>query len=206
MSKIRKYWKSIVFSLSIFIFVVIATLLVKDKISLFDDKVYEIISKLRCEPLTIFFKVITFLCSVEFLVTATICVMLFSETRRNAFYITLNMLMCLLLNQGLKHIFMRTRPEGINLIIEGGYSFPSGHSMVSLALYGFFIYLIVHMKMKRSKKIIYSILLSLLVLLIGISRIYLGVHFASDVLAGFAISMAYLIIFIKLFYKKMNMY
>lgn len=58
--------------------------------------------------------------------------------------------------------------------------------------------------MKKRKKIIYSCLLALLTLLIGISRIYLGVHYASDVLAGFALSMAYLIVYIIIFYKKME--
>ena len=130
--------------------------------------------------------------------------MIFSKNKKRAFYIALNVLICFLLNQGLKHVFLRPRPEDINLITEGGYSFPSGHSMVSLAFYGLFIYIIFHMRFKKYKRYLYCILLALLTLLIGISRIYLGVHYASDVLAGFAISMAYLIIYIKLFYKKME--
>jgi undecaprenyl-diphosphatase len=104
----------------------------------------------------------------------------------------------------MKFIFERPRPFNINIIIENGYSFPSGHSMVSLAFYGLFIYIIWHMNKPRLEKLFYVIPLILLVLLIGISRIYLGVHYASDVIAGYALSMAYLIIFIKLFYKKMK--
>lgn len=205
MSKsIRKHWKPIIFSLSILIFITITYLLLKEQIHIFDNFIFSGIEKLRCEPLTIIFKVITFFCSTEFLLIATISIMLFSKKKKNSFYIALNVLLCFLLNQGLKHIFLRTRPEDINLIVQGGYSFPSGHSMLSLAFYGFFIYLIAHMRIKKSKKYLYCSLLALLTLLIGISRIYLGVHYASDVLAGFAMSMAYLIIYIKIVYKKME--
>ena len=109
-----------------------------------------------------------------------------------------------MLNQTAKYLFARTRPEDINLVIETGFSFPSGHSMVSLAFYGFFVYLLYHKKWSKKKRLMACIPLIILTLLVGISRIYLGVHYASDVLAGFALAMAYLIIFIKLFYKKME--
>ena len=201
---IRKHWKPIIFSLSILIFVVITKLLLEEQIHIFDNFVYNMISKLRCEPLTYFFKFMSFLCSTWFLIFTTIMIMAFSKNRKNGFYIGLNVLICFLLNQTFKMIFTRTRPVDINLIVENGYSFPSGHSMVSLAFYGFFIYIIAHKRIKKNKKILYCSLLALLTLLIGISRIYLGVHYASDVLAGFALAMAYLIIYIKLFYKKME--
>lgn len=201
---IRKHWKPIIFSLSILIFVVIAKLLLEEQIHIFDDFVYNMISKLRCEPLTYFFRFMSFLCSTWFLIFITILIMVFAKNRKNGFFIGLNVLLCSLLNQSFKFIFARSRPVDINLIIENGYSFPSGHSMVSLAFYGFFIYIIVHKRMKKSKKIFYCSLLAILTLLIGISRIYLGVHYASDVLGGFALSMAYLIIYIKIFYKKME--
>lgn len=201
---IKKHWKPIIFSLSILIFVVITKLLLEEQIHIFDDFVYNMVSKLRCEPLTYFFKFMSFLCSTWFLIFTTIMIMAFSKNRKNGFYIGLNVLICFLLNQTFKMIFTRTRPVDINLIVENGYSFPSGHSMVSLAFYGFFIYIIAHKRIKKKKKILYCSLLALLTLLIGISRIYLGVHYASDVLAGFALAMAYLIIYIKLFYKKME--
>jgi len=147
---------------------------------------------------------ISFLCSFWFLLLISVIFMLACKKKKMVFYIVLNLLLCFLLNQTMKFTFLRNRPLDINLIIENGYSFPSGHSMLSLAFYGLFIYLIWHLKKTRFEKLILVVPLLILVLLIGISRIYLGVHYASDVLAGYALSMAYLIIFIRLFYKKMK--
>ena len=102
------------------------------------------------------------------------------------------------LNQILKYIVQRNRPEGYRLIDESGYSFPSGHSMVSTAFYGFLIYLVIKKVKNKYLKNFLVILLSILIILIGFSRVYLGVHYASDVIAGFFISIAYLILFITM--------
>ena len=173
---IRKYWKPIIFTTSITIFLIIVKLLLKEEIYNFDTFIYNWISKLRCSPLTYIFKFFSFLCSTWFVIFTTILTMIFCKNKKIGFYVGLNILICVLLNQILKFLFARTRPIDINIIIENGYSFPSGHSMVSLAFYGFFIYLIAHANIKKSYKITYCILLSLLTIMIGISRIYLGVH------------------------------
>lgn len=204
LSLCRKYWKRVIFTISILLFLFMMCLLLTNNVSNFDNYIYNLIIKIKCEPVTIFFKFITFLCSTWFILILTIIIMIFSKNKKNAFLIALNVLLCYILNQTLKLIFVRDRPIDINLIIENGYSFPSGHSMISLAYYGFFLYIINHKKIKNKYKLLYSSLITLLVLLIGISRIYLGVHFASDVIAGYAISMAYLIVYIKLFYQKMK--
>ncbi len=111
------------------------------------------------------------------------------------FFIILNLAISGFLNQLLKNIVQRPRPTEYRLIDESGYSFPSGHSMVSAAFYGLFIYLI--FKNVKNKYIKWGAisLLSILIILIGASRIYLGVHYTSDVLAGFLISISYLVIY-----------
>lgn len=92
-----------------------------------------------------------------------------------------------LLNMVLKHAFQRTRPDIQHLIEVGGYSFPSGHAMISTAFYGMLGYLIWLSMRERAKPAWPVILLTLcLVFFIGVSRVYLGVHFPSDVVAGFA--------------------
>lgn len=203
-SFIRNTWKPIIFSLSILIFVIIVRLLLSDQISTFDNFIYKYVTYFKNDYVTYFFKFMSFLASTTFLLFLTVFIMIFIRKKNFGFYVGLNILLCFLLNQCTKLIFTRSRPELINLIDENGYSFPSGHSMVSLAFYGFFIYVIFHKKYSKKKKLLLSIPFAILVFLIGISRIYLGVHYASDVLAGFALSMAYLIIYVKLFYKKIK--
>jgi membrane-associated phospholipid phosphatase len=83
------------------------------------------------------------------------------------------------------------------IIEETGYSFPSGHSMISMAFYGYIIYLIYKYVKNKYIKWISIVLLSILICSIGISRIYLGVHYTSDVLGGFLISVSYLVIYIS---------
>ena len=93
---------------------------------------------------------------------------------------------------------MIPRPDTITLIEEYGFSYPSGHAMVSLAVYGFAIYLISRkMKASMMKKIVIGLLV-LFIILVGFSRIYLGVHHFSDIIGGYIISLAYLILYIKL--------
>ena len=90
--------------------------------------------------------------------------------------------------------FARVRPE---VLLEplGSYSFPSGHSMAAAAFYGFSIYLIRRSNLGRAAKRTLSLICLLAIGLVGFSRIYLGVHYLTDVLAGYLISAVYLAIF-----------
>lgn len=120
------------------------------------------------------------------------------KNKRIAISVVSNLVLIALLNNILKLIVRRARPTGFRLIAETGYSFPSGHSMVSMAFYGYLTYLIY--KNVRNKKLRWTLItcFSLLILIIGMSRIYLGVHYTSDVFAGFLFSLGYLVIYTKL--------
>ena len=90
-----------------------------------------------------------------------------------------------LLTQILKYYYQRGRPS-INPEIDAvGFSFPSGHSLGSLIFYGFLIYLLAKSQQPKTVKNIFGVTGVVIILLIGISRIYLGAHFPSDVVAGF---------------------
>lgn len=94
----------------------------------------------------------------------------------------------------LKNLYERERPS-INPEIDAiGFSFPSGHSMGSVIFYGFVMYLVLRSGRSELFKGLAISLMGVLVVLIGISRVYLGAHFPSDVLAGFIAGAIWLIL------------
>lgn len=130
-----------------------------------------------------------------FLISITFILFVLIKNKKIGISIVLNLFIITILNQILKRILQRPRPEEFRIIDESGYSFPSGHSMISMAFYGYIIYLIYkYVKNKHIKWTLITIL-GILIAGIGVSRIYLGVHYTSDVLAGFLISISYLIIY-----------
>ena len=132
-----------------------------------------------------------------FLIVLTIVLFILIKNKKIGVSIFSNLVVITILNQLLKRILQRPRPTEFRIIEETGYSFPSGHSMLSMAFYGYLIYLIYRYVKNKYLKWGLIVLLSLLICTIGISRIYLGVHYTSDVLGGFLISISYLIIYIS---------
>lgn len=171
-----------------------------------DKLAYDVLVKqLRTPTLTTVMKLITKLSDTGIIIIiATILTLLFLfkwKKQKVAKLIPCSLITVTFMNQILKYIFKRERPIGYRLIEIGGYSFPSGHSMVSMAFYGLLIYIIyyyVKNKYLRNGLIILNILI---IILIGISRVYLGVHYLSDVLTGYSISIIYLLILTKLLKK-----
>ena len=132
-----------------------------------------------------------------FLAVLTIILFILIKNKKIGVSIFSNLAIITALNQLLKNILQRPRPTEYRIIEETGYSFPSGHSMISMAFYGYLIYLIYKYVKNKYVKWISMVLLSILICSIGISRIYLGVHYTSDVLGGFLISISYLVMYIS---------
>ena len=189
------------------IFFLFLALLLTDNISSFDNNIYNLVISFKSNITTYVFKFFTLLCSTEFIIGMVVGLLIVSIITKNldkGLFFSLNIGICALLNQFVKFIIHRPRPEGINMIKENGFSFPSGHSMLSMAFYGMLIYLINKSNLNKAIKIILDIILVLFIILTGISRIYLGVHYASDVCAAYALALAYLIIYISIANKKMK--
>ena len=103
----------------------------------------------------------------------------------------------LILNSGLKLVFSKARPElWPRLIMETSFSFPSGHALGAMVLYGFLAYLFAQDRPKHSA-LIYTTAFAVIVL-VGLSRLYLGVHWPTDIAAGYGVGFLWLVICITL--------
>ena len=163
---------------------------------------YDIVSKLfKFNVSTPIAKFITNFGGAIFIISLTTILFFVIKDKKIGISIIANLGIVTILNQIIKFIMQRPRPTEFRIIEETGYSFPSGHSMVSLAFYGYLVYLIYKYINNKHLKRTLIIILSILICVIGVSRIYLGVHYTSDVLGGFLISLAYLIIYIELVNK-----
>lgn len=194
-------------SIPLLLIITIITIKVITKQELFIDKIaYKILVEyLRNDNLTTFMKLVTKLGNTEVVIPLTIITIIFTifkiKNKKLSLSITLNLIGITLINQILKHIIKRDRPIGYRLIEMSGYSFPSGHAMASMAFYGLLIYII---KRLGKNKYINNLLITIniaIIILIGVSRIYLGVHYLSDVITGYSISIIYLFIITKILNK-----
>ena len=146
-------------------------------------------------------KFITNFGGAVFLIATAVLLLILIKNKKIGVSICINLVLITALNQLLKQILQRPRPTEYRIIEESGYSFPSGHAMNGIVFYGFLVYLLY--KMIKNKPLKYSlmILINIVVFLVGLSRIYLGVHYTSDVIAGYLFGFAYLIISISLLRK-----
>ena len=208
---IIKHWKWIVLFICLIGFLELAEDVFNKEIMNGDIIGYKIISTfLISDFATPIAKFITNFGGAIFIILLTVILIAVIKNKKIGLSIFTNLAIITILNQLLKRILQRPRPTEYRIIEESGYSFPSGHSMISMAFYGYLIYLIYKYVENKSVKWTLISLLSVLICLIGISRIYLGVHYTSDVLGGFLISISYLVIYISavnnVFYKKEEKY
>ena len=172
--------------------------------NIIDDFVYSLVKPLISNDMTNIMQFITFFSDPIWCILLSCLMILFVKNKKISKAFLLNLILVFLLNYVLKILFSRNRPADINLIVETGFSFTSGHAMMILGIYGFLIYLLLLSDKNKISKIIGTCFLILLIFLIGISRIYLGVHYATDVIAGFVISASYLLLFIRFTYPKIK--
>ena len=179
-------------------FILITLLLLTNNLETYDSFVYNIVTKIRCRFFDFLFIFFSYLGNSIPVTIITILLLIILD-QRDRILLGSCMIISLITNQSLKYIIRRPRPPiEERLIKQSGYSYPSGHSMMAMCLYGVLIYL-VYTKVKNKKlKILLISIFTVLILLIGFSRIYVRVHYPSDVLAGYLLTLLILIIVITL--------
>lgn len=155
-----------------------------------DQTVYQLTQLMKCDIMTQFFKLCSFLGSTYFYVV-TIALLVLLKSRKDI-YTGIHLLIIQAINRLIKFIIKRPRPDEIfHLVKETNYSFPSGHSMSAMAGYGLWIIEVKNSNLKYKNGLV--VILGLMIFLIGLSRIYLGVHYFSDVIGGFLLSLSYIL-------------
>lgn len=157
-----------------------------------------IVERLRTPWLTPLMESFSALATVPVLVVMLLMIVAFAPGKRPGMCCTVNLVLVALLNAGIKMLVQRPRPEGFRLVAESGFSFPSGHSMVSMAFFGLVIWFVWRYERDRRLKIALTVALAVVIAMVGISRIYLGVHYASDVIGGFCVSCVWLALYTRL--------
>lgn len=190
----------IITSLLLIAFLLVMFLVVTDNISTFDSAIYNFLIGLRCKGLDIYFKWITKLGNTMTILCIVVLLLIYLE-KKYAVMLGISTISSVVINTIIKYIIRRPRPAHLRLITQGGYSFPSGHSMISICVYGFLIYLIYKEVRDKKLKIALITFFSFLIISIGLSRIYVGVHYPSDVLAGYLLASSMLIIIVTSYNK-----
>ncbi|WAA12142.1 phosphatase PAP2 family protein [Fervidibacillus halotolerans] len=154
----------------------------------FDSNMMNTITDWREDQWTTFFQVITKAGSTVIFAVIALLFSIYFAFKRNwmdLFLIFISVLGAWGINSLLKVLFTRTRPDVVHLVEADGYSFPSSTTTISLAFYGFLVYLLLLTVQKGSWKTVILILTGIFLVFVGFSRVYLGVHFPTDILAGY---------------------
>lgn len=167
----------------------------------FDNMMFALTDQVRSPEMTRFLKIISFFGSGEYLMVALALVVLvfsfYNHMQWHSLRVLLITLTASVLHRLLKLYFGRPRPP-FAIIDISSLSFPSGHAMAGGVFYGVLIYLTWISVRTRHWRWFLTIFFTLLILLIGFSRIYLKVHYATDVLAGYIMGLLWMLLSLNL--------
>lgn len=193
----------IIICITLFILFILWTiLLVKGKLSRIDNIVYNKI-KLNNKK-TIFFKYFTNLASTKYFIIICLLLIIFLKNKL-ALLISVAMIIDAIIVFIAKHIIKRERPNINRIVEEKGYSYPSGHTFSATCFYGLVMFLINISSITLGYQLLIIIPLISIILLIGFSRIYLGVHYFSDCIGGLLLSSSYIILYVYLVYDVLKL-
>lgn len=185
----------IIISILLILFIIDAFCILFGYIKPFDEAIYSFLGLFRNNFMDSYFVFLTYLGNWQ---TIAVILILLNLLLNKKDKLTMDsvVLLSVVSNSIIKHIVCRPRPSVLRLVEIGGYSFPSGHSMIAITLYGFLFYLVTCKIKKKWLKLLLQLSFVYLIFHICISRIYVGVHFASDVLGGFLLGFAELLLVI----------
>jgi len=161
----------------------------------FDDTVRSVIHDFASPGLTAVMRFVTNLGDWQVVMTATLCLFAYLWYRRDNTHILVALVTMMgagILDASLKLAFHRTRPDPFFIPKPSTYSFPSGHALISLCFYGLVAGTLAHDMDAKWQRILTWSVASLLIAMIGLSRVYLGVHWPSDVIAGYAAALIWM--------------
>ncbi len=181
-------------------FLALLYLVIMHKTAAFDDAVRFFFYDMRSDGLTIFAEFITFLGSVKWIIALCIILLLIKPLRISFDVpVSAGALSVTIINKIIKILVQRERPDLIfRLVDESGFSFASGHSVTSMVVYGLLIYLVRRNVRNRTTADILTVILAIPLTGIGLSRIYLGVHYPTDVLAGWCLGLTAVMLIIEI--------
>lgn len=190
----KKYLNFILAGLLIIALIAIMVLIKNGNIVGYDNAGYNLVTSTTNGFLDNMYKVFTFFGSTLFIIGACLFILIFLKNKKMAITIVGSVAISTIVNNVIKLIFRRERPLVRKLVEERSFSFPSGHTMAAVTLYGILIFFVMKSKLNKSLKIAISVVLGLLPICVAISRIYLGAHFASDVTGAAITSTALLLV------------
>ena len=160
-----------------------------------DSRIDALMVAMRTPGLVTFFLMVTSLALPQFAagVGAALAVILLAYQKKRLFFwpFIISFGGGIITNYLSKLSLERSRPAGA-VYSESGYSFPSGHATTAVVLYGFIIYYLLRKNISRAAKNFVVVFGVILILAIGFSRLYLGVHFFSDVIGGYLLGLVWL--------------
>lgn len=183
-SKLKKNYRRYLFLIPLVLFIADYLLIVNGWMKIIDQFVFESLRFFASDQLTEIFKIITNLGSFWGILIVIFLVFL---VNRKVSYICLGVsIIQTSLNRVIKAIVRRPRPNVDVFIRESNFSFPSGHAMAITCLYGLLIYYLYKSEIRYRKLLI--VICVLIIVLVSLSRVYLGVHYFSDIIGGILLS------------------
>ncbi len=189
---------TILLILCLSVFFVMAILVINRHI-FFVDRLNNFVVGVRTDFWNEFFKVFTYFGQFYFLVIVLLLMLIFVRDKRIGLSGMLGLVFASVFNLVVKSIIRRPRPTDFMIIEEIGHSFPSAHAMLSILVFGLIIYFLSVSNKPKVTKVLSSIILSIIILMTGFSRVYLGVHYASDILAGWLAGIAFIILTVAIY-------